>query len=90
MVALEGRIACITGGMRRAFPREGAELVINGRDEVKAAFAELDGGPAAQSMSAVPGPPSDTTKLQRPGAAESSAFPAAGRRPQHRGMPHPR
>lgn len=53
MGALDGRVACITGGTRgiglgiaRAFLDEGARVVINGRDEVKAkaTLAELDAG----------------------------------------------
>jgi NAD(P)-dependent dehydrogenase (short-subunit alcohol dehydrogenase family) len=53
MGALDGRVACVTGGTRgiglaiaRAFLAEGARVVINGRDEVKAkaSLDELDAG----------------------------------------------
>jgi 3-hydroxybutyrate dehydrogenase len=53
MGKLEGRVACITGGTRsigramaEAFVREGAKVVVNGRDEVKgaSAVAEMGGG----------------------------------------------
>ncbi len=53
MGSLEGRVACVTGGTRgiglgiaRAFIEEGARVVINGRDEVKAkaTLEELDAG----------------------------------------------
>jgi 3-hydroxybutyrate dehydrogenase len=56
MGALDGRVACITGGTRgiglgiaRAFLDEGAQVVVNGRDEVKgkATLAELDAGDRA-------------------------------------------
>jgi NAD(P)-dependent dehydrogenase (short-subunit alcohol dehydrogenase family) len=53
MGKLEGRVACITGGTRsigramaEAFLREGAKVVVNGRDPVKGAtaVAEMGGG----------------------------------------------
>lgn len=53
MGVLDGRIACITGGTRgiglgiaKAFLDEGERVVVNGRDESKAArtLAELDAG----------------------------------------------
>jgi 3-hydroxybutyrate dehydrogenase len=55
MGVLDGRVACVTGGTRgiglaiaTAFLREGAKVVINGRDEVKAkgTLDELDAGDA--------------------------------------------
>ncbi|HET9078424.1 MAG TPA: SDR family oxidoreductase [Acidimicrobiales bacterium] len=56
MGVLDGRVACVTGGTRgiglgiaRAFLREGAHVVINGRDEIKAkaTLDELGAGDAA-------------------------------------------
>jgi 3-hydroxybutyrate dehydrogenase len=55
MGELDGRVACVTGGTRgiglaiaRSFLAEGAKVVINGRDEVKAKVTldELDAGDA--------------------------------------------
>jgi 3-hydroxybutyrate dehydrogenase len=55
MGILDGRVACVTGGTRgigfgvaRAFVREGAMVVINGRDaeKAKATLQELGGGPS--------------------------------------------
>jgi 3-hydroxybutyrate dehydrogenase len=57
MGVLDGRVACVTGGTRgiglgiaKAFLDEGARVVINGRDEVKAkaTLEELDAGDRAQ------------------------------------------
>jgi NAD(P)-dependent dehydrogenase (short-subunit alcohol dehydrogenase family) len=54
MGVLDGRVACVTGGTRgiglacaRAFLAEGAQVVINGRDEAKGqrSVEELGGGP---------------------------------------------
>ena len=56
MGELDGKVACITGGTRgiglgiaKGFLDEGAQVVINGRDESKAerTLAELDAGDRA-------------------------------------------